>query len=171
LPKGFSHVGLSTLDLDRTRAFYEDVLGMKAVRCDTLEVKEGGRIRHVFFDAGDGQMIAFMEPRGVPGIPAEYHTDINRGLGVPDAFYHFAFDVDSVEALERRRAELIEKGVRVTPVVDHGWMKSIYFRDPNGVMLEYACMLRALGEDDARMQVRGRITAAMTSLTQYLRDR
>jgi len=40
-----------------------------------------------------------MEPRGIAGIPAEYDTSINRGLGVPDAFYHFAFEVESVEAL------------------------------------------------------------------------
>ena len=61
--KGLSHVGLSTLDLDRTRAFYEGVLGFKAVRCDTMQVKEGGQIRHVFFDA------AFREHLSVPGIP------------------------------------------------------------------------------------------------------
>ena len=127
--RGFSHIGLSTLDLDRTRAFYEDVLGMPAVRCDTIEVKEGGRIRHIFFDVGEGQMIAFMEPRGVSGIPAEYDAGINRGLGVPEAFYHIAFEVGSVEALETKRAALLAKGVRVTPVVDHEWMKSIYFKD------------------------------------------
>ncbi len=152
--RGYSHVGVSTLDLDATRAFYEGVLGFKAVRCDIMQVKEGGQIRHVFFDTGQGQLIAFMEPRGVPGIPAEYDAGINRGLGVPEAFYHFAFEVDSVEALEARRTELIGKGVRVTPVVDHEWMKSIYFKDPNGLLLEYACQTRALDADDARMQVR-----------------
>src|SRR6266700_3177719 len=82
--KGLSHVGLSTLDKDRPRAFYEGVLGFTAVRCDTMRVKEGGQIRHVFFDAGDGQLLAFMEPRGVPGIPEEYDAGINRGLGLPD---------------------------------------------------------------------------------------
>ena len=44
--KGFSHIGLSTHDLDATREFYENVLGFKAVRCDIIKVKEGGRIRH-----------------------------------------------------------------------------------------------------------------------------
>ena len=56
----FSHLGLSTLDMDRTRAFYEGVLGFEVVRADTMEVKEGGRIRHVFFDAGGGQLVAFL---------------------------------------------------------------------------------------------------------------
>jgi len=114
---GFSHIGLSTLDLDRTRAFYEGVLGMPAVRCDTIELKEGGRIRHVFFDAGEGQLLAFMEPGGVQGIPGEYDAGINRGLGVPDAFYHLAFEVGSVEALEAKRADLLARGVAVSPVV------------------------------------------------------
>ncbi|HJQ85774.1 MAG TPA: VOC family protein [Candidatus Binatia bacterium] len=168
---GFSHVGLSTLDLDRTRAFYEGVLGFRAVRCDTMTVEEGGQIRHVFFDAGDGQLLAFMEPRGVPGVPTEYDAGINRGLGVPEAFYHFAFDLPSVEALEAKRAELIGKGVRVTPVVDHEWMKSIYFKDPNNLMLEYACWTRELNDDDARMQVRFSISLRKRSPVTDFRDR
>ena len=90
--KGFSHIGLSTLDLDKTREFYEGVLGFKPVRCDTITVKEGGKIRHIFFDTGHDQLIAFMEANGVDGIPAEYDAGINRGLGVPSAFYHFAFE-------------------------------------------------------------------------------
>src|SRR4030095_3048849 len=121
--RGFCHIGPSTPDLDRTRAFYEGVLGMPVVRCDTIEVKEGGRIRHIFFDTGGGQLIAFMEPGGVEGIPAEYDAGINRGLGVPDAFYHLAFEIGSVEALEAKRAELLARGVAVTQVVDHEWMK------------------------------------------------
>src|SRR5207247_6278892 len=83
--KGFSHLGLSTLDLDKTRDFYENVLGFKAVRCDIIKVKEGGQIRHIFFDTGRDQLIAFMEARGVPGIPAAYDAGITHGLGVPSA--------------------------------------------------------------------------------------
>jgi catechol 2,3-dioxygenase-like lactoylglutathione lyase family enzyme len=169
--RGFSHVGLSTLDMDRTRTFYEGVLGFRAVRCDVIKVEEGGEIRHVFFDTGAGQLVAFMEPRGVPGIPAEYDAGINRGLGVPEAFYHFAFEIGSVEALEAKRAELLAKGVKVTPVVDHEWMKSIYFKDPNGLLLEFACVTRALGEDDARMQVRFTASFAGRSPVTDFRDR
>ena len=79
-PRGFSHVGLSTLDLDATRDFYENVLGFKAVRCDVIKVKEGGQIRHIFFDTGRDQLIAFMEARGVPGVPSRYEAGIARGL-------------------------------------------------------------------------------------------
>jgi glyoxylase I family protein len=168
---GFSHVGLSTLDLERTRDFYENVLGFKAVRCDIMRIDEGGQIRHVFFDTGGGQLLAFMEPRGVPRIPAEYDAGINRGLGVPDAFYHFAFEIGSLEALEAKRADLIAKGVRVTPIVDHEWMKSIYFKDPNNLLLEFAYTTRPLGEDDAVMQPRFTVSLGERSPVTDFRDR
>jgi catechol 2,3-dioxygenase-like lactoylglutathione lyase family enzyme len=162
--RGFSHIGLSTLDLDATRAFYEGVLGFKAVRCDTIRVKEGGRIRHIFFDTGHGQLIAFMEARGVAGVPAQYEAGIARGLGVPSVFYHFAFEAGSEDGLESKRLELLGKGVEVTEVVDHDWAKSIYFKDPNGLQLEYCCYTRALGADDARMQDRFEISARRLGL-------
>ena len=104
--RGFSHIGMSTLDLDKTRDFYENVLGFKAVRCDTIKVKEGGQIRHIFFDTGRDQLMAFMEAREVPGIPAVYDAGINQGLGVPSVFYHFAFEAGSEAGLEEKRNEL-----------------------------------------------------------------
>ena len=164
--KGFSHIGLSTQDLDRTRDFYEKVLGFEAVRCDILEVKEGGRIRHIFFDTGRDQLLAFMEAQEVPGVPADYDAGINRGLGVPNAFYHFAFETGSEMALVEKRNELIARGVDVTEVVDHDWAKSIYFQDPNGIQLEFCCFTRNLGADDARLQVRGEISIRRMGLRQ-----
>ncbi|MGH7303083.1 MAG: VOC family protein [Candidatus Rokuibacteriota bacterium] len=152
--KGFSHIGLSTLDLDKTRDFYENVLGFKAVRCDIIKVKEGGQIRHIFFDTGRDQLIAFMEARGVPSVPAHYDAGITRGLGVPSAFYHFAFETGSEAGLDEKRRELLAKGVEVTDVVDHDWAKSIYFKDPNGLQLEFCCFTRSLNANDARMQDR-----------------
>jgi catechol 2,3-dioxygenase-like lactoylglutathione lyase family enzyme len=152
--KGFSHIGLSTLDLDKTRAFYEGVLGFKPVVADTINVKEGGHLRHIFFDIGRDQLVAFLEPNGVPDVPVKYDTGINHGLGVPAGFYHFAFEAGSAAALAEKRDELRTKGVEVTDIVDHGWAQSIYFKDPNGLSLEYCCMLRNLTEDDATMQER-----------------
>jgi catechol 2,3-dioxygenase-like lactoylglutathione lyase family enzyme len=157
-PRGFSHIGLSTRDLDRTRDFYENVLKFKAVRCDILGSKEGGQVRHIFFDTGRDQLLAFMEARDVPGVSADYDTGINRGLGVPNAFYHFAFEAGSEAALDEKRNELIARGVEVTDVVDHDWAKSIYFKDPNGLQLEYCCFTRNLNADDARMQERDQIS-------------
>jgi glyoxylase I family protein len=162
--KGFSHIGLSTHDLDATREFYENVLGFKAVRCDIIKVKEGGRIRHVFFDTGRDQLIAFMEARGVPGVPEGYDAGITRGLGVPSAFYHFAFEAGSEAGLLEKRNELIAKGVDVTDVVDHDWARSIYFKDPNGLQLEYCYFSRNLNDNDARMQDRFEMTVKRLGL-------
>ncbi|MGO9263770.1 MAG: VOC family protein [Candidatus Binataceae bacterium] len=163
--KGFSHLGLSTLDLDKTRAFYEGVLGFKAVVCDEITIKEGGKIRHIFFDTGRDQLIAFMEARGVDGVPAEYDTSINRGLGVPSAFYHFAFEAGSEAGLEEKRQELLSKGVEVTEITDHNWAKSIYFKDPNGLQLEYCCLIREFNANDAKMQPRFEIPIGALGLT------
>jgi catechol 2,3-dioxygenase-like lactoylglutathione lyase family enzyme len=162
--KGFSHIGLSTLDLDRTRDFYERILGFKAVRCDIIKVKEGGQIRHIFFDTGRDQLIAFMEARGVPGVPGSYDAGITRGLGVPSAFYHFAFEAGSEAGLEEKRNELIAKGIEVTEVVDHDWAKSISFKDPNGLQLEYCVFTRNLNANDARMQDRFEISVGRLGL-------
>jgi catechol 2,3-dioxygenase-like lactoylglutathione lyase family enzyme len=143
-----------TLDLDKTRKFYEGVLGFKAVVADTIRVKEGGRLRHLFFDVGRDQLIAFLEPQGVPDVPANYDAGINRGLGVPAGFYHFAFEAGSPAALAEKRDELRAKGVETTEIVDHEWAQSIYFKDPNGLSLEYCCVVRNLTENDAAMQER-----------------
>jgi catechol 2,3-dioxygenase-like lactoylglutathione lyase family enzyme len=152
--KGFSHIGLSTLDLDKTREFYEGVLGFKPVVCDIITIEEGGKLRHIFFDTGRDQLLAFMEAHDVPGVPREYDAGINRGLGVPSAFYHFAFEAGSEAALVEKREELLSKGVAVSSVVDHTWAKSIYFKDPNGISLEYCCLTREFNDNDARMQER-----------------
>src|SRR6516162_7832774 len=97
--QGFSHIGLSTHDLDKTRAFYEGVLGFKPVVANTITIEEGGHLRHMFFDAG------------------------------------------STAALAHKRDELRTKGVETTDIVDHGWAQSIYFKDPNGISLEYCCLV------------------------------
>jgi catechol 2,3-dioxygenase-like lactoylglutathione lyase family enzyme len=169
--KGWSHVSLGTLDMDVTREFYEGKLGFKAVRCDIITVKEGGEIRHVFFDTGQGQLLAFMEPRGVPGAPVEFDGGLNRPLGMPEGVYHFAFEAGSPSELEAKRAELIAKGIKVTPVVDHDWAKSIYFKDPNGLLLEYSCITRPFTADDGVMQVRFAMSLFADSPLVDFRDR
>ena len=115
-------------------------------------------------DTGRDQLIAFMEPRGVPDVPMEYDAGINRGLGVPASFYHFAFEAGSEAALADKRDDLRAKGVDVTDVVDHEWAKSIYFKDPNGLSLEYCCVLRNFTEDDATMQERFTVSRAALDL-------
>jgi catechol 2,3-dioxygenase-like lactoylglutathione lyase family enzyme len=150
--KGFSHIGLATLDMKTTKAFYEGVMGFKVAVDERIRIAEGGSVRHVFFDIGRDQLLAFMEAQGVAGVPARYDTGINEGLGVPASFYHFAFEAGSPPALAARRDALRAHGVQVTDIVDHGWAQSIYFRDPNGVSLEYSCIVRDLTEADATLR-------------------
>jgi hypothetical protein len=57
-------------------------------------------------------------------------------------------------SLAEKRDELRAKGVETTDIVDHGWAHSIYFKDPNGLSLEYCCVMRNLTEDDATIQER-----------------
>lgn len=151
---GIHHLGLVTLDIDRTIEFYTKKLGWEVAWCDVIEPPEGGRIKHVFLDTGDGSYFAFMCPEGISGIPSEFATDINSAQNLPGFFYHFAMWVDSHEALEAKRAELVSRGVEVTDIADHEWAHSIYFRDPNGLLLEYCATARPLTDDDKIMKHR-----------------
>ena len=159
---GVHHLGLATLDIDRTIEFYTTKLGWTIAWSDVLEPQQGGKIKHVFLDTGDGSLVAFMCPEKVPGIPTEWATDINSAQGLPGAFYHFAFHCDDVPELEAKREYLIGKGIDVTPVGDHEWCRSIYFRDPNGLLLEYCTTVRAFTDDDKIMKHRYQPGAIVT---------
>jgi Glyoxalase/Bleomycin resistance protein/Dioxygenase superfamily len=75
--KGFSHVGLSTLDLDGTREFYEKVLGFKVVVADTIKSKEeGDHPPHLPRYRPRSVALAFMAPRGIPGVPVSEFSAI-----------------------------------------------------------------------------------------------
>jgi len=150
MSKGFHHVGLATHDMEKTLDFYERVLGFRAVVCEMLQPDGGGAIRHAFFDAGNGELLAFMEATDVVGVAPDFDASINRGLGTGSGMYHFAFKVEDERELEEKRTELQAKGVEVRGVVDHHWCKSIYFRDPNFLQLEYCCLTEALGPSHTR---------------------
>jgi len=145
---GMHHLGLATHDMEATLAFYEEVLGFVTRVCDVLEPQGGGSIRHAFMDIGEGEMIAFMECNDVPGIASEFDPGINRGLGISGGVIHFAFAAQNEEDLAAKQRELREKNVEVTDVVDHGWCKSIYFRDPNDLQLEFCVVTKELDVDD-----------------------
>ncbi len=113
--KGFSHIGLSTRDLDSTRDFYENVLGFKVARCDIIKIAEGGQIRHIFFDTGRDQLIAFMEPQEVQGIPENYisleYCCLTRDVGTEDDVTMQVRVERSIEAMRGRWDRLREAGV------------------------------------------------------------
>ena len=158
--QGMHHLGLATHDMEATLEFYERVLGFRAVVCEMIEPETGGAIRHAFLDAGNGELLAFMECNDLEGVSPDFDAGINRGLGILGGMYHFAFKVEDEEALRAKQSDLESKGVKVRGVVDHGWCKSIYFRDPNFLQLEFCCLTEELGERHAA----GRFSEAWTRL-------
>jgi catechol 2,3-dioxygenase-like lactoylglutathione lyase family enzyme len=156
--RGFNHIDLGTKDMEATRAFYEGVLGFPLVRADLVELGTRGRMKHYFFDAGNGQLIGFMSGEDVNGYPKEFDSGINAGLGLAPGVYHFAFDAETEHDLERIKQHLVANGIEVRGPVDHeGWSKSIYFVDPNGLQLEVCHLLRRFDADDAIPRVRFRL--------------
>ena len=144
---GIHHIGLATHDMEATLDFYENVLGFPAVVCEMIEPESGGAIRHAFFDVGEGELIAFMEANEVEGVAADFDAGINRGLGAGAGMYLFAFAVADPTELAKRRDELVEQGLKVRGIVDHGWCQSIYFRDPNFLQLEFCCLTAELSDE------------------------
>ena len=134
---GMHHLGLATHDMESTLAFYEEVLGFSVKVCDLMHPAAGGSIRHAFLDAGNGEMIAFMECNEVPGIAPDFDPGLNRGLGIKGGVIHFAFKAENEADLAAKKNWLQTKNVDVSEIVDHGWCKSIYFKDPNMLQLEY----------------------------------
>jgi catechol 2,3-dioxygenase-like lactoylglutathione lyase family enzyme len=156
--RGLNHIDLGTKDMAATRAFYEGVLGFPLVRADLVEIGDNGRLRHFFFDIGNGQLMGFMSGEDVNGYPKDFDAGINKGLGLAQGVFHFAFDADSEADLERIKQHLEDHGIKVRGPVDHeGWCKSIYFVDPNGLQLEVCHSTRPLLADDAIPRVRFRL--------------
>ena len=120
--KGLHHNAYRCRDSEETREFYEDFLGLRFV--SAFEIDEG-RSLHSFFEMDDGSCLAFFE---VPGRPFDFKRqdtlDLHIALGVePDIFDRM---------LDKARTE----GIEVRGPVDHGFVRSIYMRDPNGYLVE-----------------------------------
>ena len=79
-----------------------------------------------------------MKWNGVAGVPDDFDTGINRGLGVPPGTFHVALRCSSLEALEDRRKELLGKGLTIGEILPLHPYRSFFFDDPvNGLRLEY----------------------------------
>jgi catechol 2,3-dioxygenase-like lactoylglutathione lyase family enzyme len=135
-----------------TIAFYEGKLGFRRVADIQNYATGGGTVRLVYFECGEEQFLVFMECNGVKGIPSDFDTGINGALGVPAGLYHFALKVKSVEALEEKKIDLARRGVEVSKTVDHGYARSIFFRDPNNLQVEFCCMTRPFNPEDLHQE-------------------
>jgi catechol 2,3-dioxygenase-like lactoylglutathione lyase family enzyme len=118
-----------TNDMDATVRFYHGVLGARLVA--TIGTPH---FRHYFFEIGEGNTVAFFEYAGEPV------ATFAKPAGIPDSravqFDHVSFNVADEHALELLRKRLDGFGCEVTTVVDHEFIRSIYFTDPNGIALE-----------------------------------
>jgi catechol 2,3-dioxygenase-like lactoylglutathione lyase family enzyme len=127
--RGVHHLALVTPDMDATVRFWHGVLGARLVT--TLATPA---FRHYFFEIGVGNTVAFFEYAGQP------LESFSKPAGVPyekaSQFDHLSLHLADEEALLRLANRLKSHGCEVTDVVDHGFLRSIYFNDNNGIALE-----------------------------------
>lgn len=159
---GFNHLALVCKDMAVTVDFYTNVLGMPLIK--TLEIPGGGQ--HFFFDCGNNDSLAFFwfpdAPEAAPGIAAA--GEMPGGGNIVSAhgsMNHVAFDVP-VDKFDEYVEKLKAKGIEVSPVLNHDnsertvaaemhdgvFVRSVYFRDPDGVLLEFACWTAEFGPED-----------------------
>jgi len=127
------HIAPVSSDIERTDAFYQDVLEMSLLH----RVNDPSTMPRWYWSTGKrdavdmpGGIVAYFEP---PNDTLPIHGQIGRGIA-----HHFAFEVESDEAQQYWRERLLGRGLRVTEVRDRVYFHSIYFNDPDGVILEIA---------------------------------
>lgn len=127
--RGINHLALVTADMDATVRFYHGVLGARLVA--TIGTPQ---FRHYFFEFGPENTVAFFEYTGVPV------ASFAKPAGMPDPrspqFDHLSFNLPDEDALMAFRDRLKAAECEITDVVDHGFIRSVYFTDPNGIALE-----------------------------------
>jgi len=126
--KKLHHNAYRCRDSEETRKFYEDFLGLPLA--GTLWIKESKSGRntdtlHTFYRLDDGSYLAFFE---APDMAYEFKQQHDYDL-------HIALEVEPDE-LERRFADGKRRGIDTRGISDHGFIRSIYFRDPNGYVIE-----------------------------------
>ena len=136
--KGLHHNAYRCRDSEQTRRFYEDFLGLPLI--GTLEIREtkSGRrtaVLHSFYRMDDGSCLAFFE---APDMPFEFKAQHDYDL-------HIALEVKH-QALLAMFEKGKRAGIETRGISDHGFIDSIYFRDPNGYVIE----LTAKREDHER---------------------
>jgi catechol 2,3-dioxygenase-like lactoylglutathione lyase family enzyme len=129
--RGMHHTAFRVRDSEQTRRFYEDFLGLRlANSLDIGVTKTGRRARylHTFYEMDDGSFLAFFE---APEMPFEFKDQHDFDL-------HIALEV-SEEHMLAMKAKGEALGMEVRGVADHDYIHSIYFRDPNGYVVELTC--------------------------------
>jgi catechol 2,3-dioxygenase-like lactoylglutathione lyase family enzyme len=126
-------------DSEQTRRFYEDFLGLPLVEAFEISQTKTGRatkVLHTFYRLDDGSCLAFFE---APDMPFEFKPQHDFDL-------HIALEVEH-SVLRPMLDKGKSAGIETRGISDHGFIDSIYFRDPNGYVIEL-CAKRP-GHDDA----------------------
>jgi catechol 2,3-dioxygenase-like lactoylglutathione lyase family enzyme len=135
------HLALRCRDAEQTRWFYEDVLGLPLAAALTLEQSPGtGAERpflHLFLELGDGNYIAFFDE---PGHARPEHFELKDSFDI-----HIAFETDSRESMLAWKDKIAAAGDFIFGPIDHDFVESVYFFDPNGYALEITH--KTLGHD------------------------
>ena len=126
--RGLHHNAYRCRDSEETRRFYEDFLGLQLAEAFEIHLTKTGRetrVLHTFYRLGDGSFLAFFE---APDQPFEFKTQHDFDL-------HIALEVGEDE-LNAMWAKGKAHGIETRGIADHGFIDSIYFRDPNGYVIE-----------------------------------
>ncbi|MCJ2187610.1 VOC family protein [Novosphingobium beihaiensis] len=130
--RSIEHLSFRCFDPEETRHFYEDILGLELCAAIPTEVDADGRkvkALHMLFGMTGGGFVGFYH---VPGDP---RPDIYKPLDGMDL--HVGMKVSSEADWKRWQERLTEAGVEFAGPLDHDFVISVYFPDPNGVMLEF----------------------------------
>ena len=122
---GVHHITVLVADVERSLAFYRNVLGMRLVKQTVND--DDSSARHFIFGGEDGLLVTCLE-----------YPDLDEGRVGRGSTHHFALSVGSQEELDAWKHYLAEKGIPTTDVMDRGEFRSIYLRDPDGHILEIA---------------------------------
>ncbi|HVF32760.1 MAG TPA: VOC family protein [Acidimicrobiales bacterium] len=160
---GVHHLALVCSDMQQTVDFYSGVLGFPLVKTVELPMGMG---QHFFFDIGGGDTLAFFwfpnAPAAAPGIASpKGRPDTAELLTAVASMNHVAFTVPA-DRIEAYREKLVAAGIACSEVANHDdsewgisrtvhegvFVRSVYFQDPDGILLELACWTKAFGPDD-----------------------
>lgn len=172
--RGVHHVAMVCKDMARTVAFYRDLLGMPLIK--TIDLP-GGMGQHFFFDIGNGDSLAFFwfrdAPDAAPGVAAPATLPGGGGLvSAHGSMNHLALSVPP-EKFDAYVERLVEKGIKISRVLNHDdsasqisetvnpkvYVRSVYFFDPDGVCLEFACWTRELDARDVDSEYTVRVNS------------
>lgn len=134
-PTRYHHVAFGTKDVEKTFDFYHNRLGLPLSHCEN-HLNDKGWFKHFFFEIGNGEQLGFFHFANV-GEKPDYKTDFSASLGVPVWVNHVAFNLESLSEVEAMKQRARSNGVKLLMEADHGWCHSIYFLDPNGIMVEF----------------------------------